>query len=393
MNKWLVLLCVCALTSCSKAESEEDIPVAVGQDKKDSYANYLHTGLVAKTTLVQPFDAKTAQGWQFATQNAAAMEETTIKKEGRASLMVATLASGTTTAVEAQGLAISVDHKRQHFLRMWVYINDIRLLDSDKSGSAYADQGTLYIQTGDGKQVHQWNHTLSGSGWHALELSFANHNSKQESIDALEYRTLSTFKVFYQGKPGLKVGFDQLEWVKYSSSSASNPAPDGGRLLSNCDANELGGVVLGEWYGASFDLNNKKEGLSSLRVEGNAKHNEYRAYIGGFSEEIDEQEDELCFWLYVEDLQKMGTQGWVIELNEEQDLYEYECGFDVAARESGGIQNGWNFIRIPIAAMRKTGSRPGKMKAHAFRMAVPGTQVSASYRFGLDQIYLRKKQQ
>lgn len=397
-TKGVLFILTLTLAACSKSDKVDlkpgpiVVPSQPKSDEKDAYSNYLDHGITLHSQQLLSFDQLANSGWELASSNGVASLDKENKKEGEGAIKVLTKAKGWTTAVNTVLKPFSIDasDKRKSFIKLWVYINDITLLDSDKQGTAYDQQGTLYIQF----SGHRWNHTLSGSGWHELELSFVNHNIAPENITSVNYKDLNSFQLRYQASPGLEIVFDDLRFVKYSSNYVVNPAPYNGRLLSNCDANELGGVVLGEWYGTSFDFENKKEGMCSLGLIGNLKHNEYRIYIGGFELPIDEEEDVLCFWLYVRNLSHTGTEGWVIELNEVQDVHEYECSFSLASENSGGIKNGWNFVTIPINKMRKqvdVAKFGNSILAKTLRLVVRGTNFAQNYQVAMDQVYIARK--
>lgn len=394
-----IVILVANLAACSKTESEDGIPSVIEPppptpdkvyDEKGSYARYHEHGLEEKTHQLASFDQASLEGWQFASSNGVASAATN-KKEGDGAISVRTQITGWTTAVEARPNTFNIDasDKQKSFIRVWVNINDITLLASDKQGEAYEEQGTFYIQVGG----HQWNHTVAGSGWHELELSFVNHNVSPSAISSIDYGNLNTFRIRYQGSPGLEVTFDDLRFVTYTSDYVPSPPPYNGRRLSNCDANELGGAVLGEWYGATFNFENKMEGTSSLSVKGSGEHNEYRIYIGGFEEPINEVEDALCFWLYISDLAHTGVQGWTIELNQIQDVQEFQCDLPLINELNGGLENGWNFVTIPINRMRKqvdAAQFGPSITAQNLRVVAPGTSADQEYEIAVDQVFIAK---
>lgn len=364
---------------------------AAAADSKDAYSNYADKGVRAKETTLQDFESLTASRWAFGTENATAALDTSNKKQGAASLSVKSSHEGWATAFSANSaFTLDASDKKHTFLKMWIYVNDITLLGTDKSGGAYDEQGTIFINIHSGRGSHQWNHTISGSGWHELELSFCNSNNMPESLEQIDYTKLNTISLRYVAKAGLEIKVDDLRAVTYSSGYTPSPAPYNGKLISNCDYNEFSGAVIGEWYGASFDLSDKKEGASSLRLEGNAQHNEYRLYFGGLDIPLDKERDVLCFWLYISDMGVTGMSGWVIELNQVQDIHEYQCDFMTMYTASGGLNNGWNQVRIPLSQMQanldsKFGST---VTLHSLRITAPGISPTKNYILKVDQIYL-----
>lgn len=364
-------------------------------DCKDSYMNYLDCGIQMEERMLHTFDSLEAPGWIYGDGNSEISLDVSGRKGETGCLTVRALDAGWVEAVRAQGAFLADASDKKHtFIKLWMYVEDIGLLEADKSSEEYTDQGTIFLDVNSGTGEHQWNHTFRGSGWHELELSFCNSNSYPESMDLVDYSRLSALRIRYIAKPGLVVKFEDLRIVTYSSDYRPKEAPHRGRLISNCDYDEFSGVVLGEWYGASFDLEDKQEGSSCLRVRGNGRSSEYRVYIGDLNIPMNREEDVLCFWLYISDIKLTGDCGWNLEINEVQDVHEYSCDFDeIAAGCADGIRNGWNHIRIPLRRMKAelNPTYGDTVTLHAFRLTAAGTSGTEEYVIKVDQIYLARE--
>ena len=169
--------------------------------------------------------------------------------------------------VSSAAFRADVYDRKRLTLKFWIYVNDMTLMEGDKG---LPDHGTIYVRVssegGDDAAEHGWNHTIEGAGWQEVELSFTCNNTYYAILKACDYRHLNYFRLFCYGRTGLEVRLDDLRLVEYRAGYTQPPAPFGGHWISTCDCTALDGVLLTEFFGASFDPGCKTGGSTSLRT-------------------------------------------------------------------------------------------------------------------------------
>lgn len=360
---------------------------AIAANGKDSLCRYQEYGIEVRETKLESFDNLHDEGWRYP---AGAVTNHCDFREGTGCLSMSCREDGVLGVSSAAFWADVYDRKRLT-LKFWIYVNDMTLMEGDKG---LPDHGTIYVRVssggGDDVAEHGWNHTIEGAGWQEVEMSFTCNNTYYAILKACDYRHLNYFRLFCYGKKGLEVRLDDLRLVEYSAAYTQPPAPFGGRWISTCDCAALDGVLLTEFFGASFDPVCKTGGSTSLRTRGTAAHGDYRLYVGDCGFRLHYQTDVLCFSLCVADIARVRE--IFIELNEHQDTHEYEQAFSLA--DWGYTQNGvWQDIRIPLTAFRQNfcPSIFGPCEdilLENFRFCVRGTSRTEAFDVHIDRIYI-----
>lgn len=318
---------------------------------KSSQSMYLDDNLKMTEQTLATFDDMTNQSTGTITNKG---------KKGNA-LLVNSPSGGRIDAVNmpSGSLDFAITDKFKQTVKMWVYVNDIDLLVCDHD-SVYENpqdgSGTLYINFKTaGGVAHTWQHTFYGSGWHEIELSFFCHNVSYDNLDKIDYSNINGLYIWCSAKAGLELRFDDMRLVTYSNPNYKEPeAPYGGRWVSTLDYDSLDGANLTEWYGSSFDLEDKTQGSSSLAITGHKENVDHRVCIGVRDVPVNYLEDSLCFDLYLSDLKLVGTH-WEMRFEHNAQAAHYAADFSAilskAYDENGkptALKAGWNHIRIPL---------------------------------------------
>jgi len=169
---------------------------------------------------------------------------------------------------------------------------------------------------------------------------------------------------------------------------------EGERLISNAEHDALDGAIMQEWYGASYDLEDKVEGKSSLRNCGDGSVSDFRTIIANLNIQLNYSEDILVFNMKIKELSSINS--IFIELNEVQDTHEYEQTFSKTTLISKGLTRNdtWTEISIPLTEFTKhlgTGFASGEnIVLHNFRL-VAATGAVSSFDLHVDNIYIKNK--
>jgi hypothetical protein len=265
--------------------------------------------------------------------------------------------------------------------------------------SAYGDrqegQATFYFRAFDNKgRTHCWNHTLTGDGWHEIELTFNIHSGVDKGFD---YQNITGFGMLVAADEGTIIEIDDLRGVQYKTDYEHAELPAAGdRWITDGEYNAFDGAIVQEWYGCSYDLEDKKFGHSSLRGEGDNSVSDFRTIISNLNVPLNYQEDVLVFWMKVDTLNTIN--GLFLELNQVQDHHEYEKTFNKTELQSYGLSTKdgeWCQIVIPLSAFAKhldTNKYGGdeNITLYAFRFVVQGVS-GKTYVVHLDHAYLTTK--
>ena len=204
----------------------------VNEHDKTSLSMYLDDKLKAKDTSLFAFDEpESVSRFAYTAEN----------RKGYDNCVGFTLDSNSTHwdvfNLPTDTFSVSIDDKFSQTIKLWVYINDIDLLVCDHDAvydTPQVGSGTLYITLSDKKGAigHTWQHTVSGSGWHEIELSFTCHNVAYKNLEKINYENLTQMSLWVNGKAGLELRFEDLRLCNYTNPGYKTPeAPYGGRWL------------------------------------------------------------------------------------------------------------------------------------------------------------------
>jgi hypothetical protein len=283
-------------------------------------------------------------------------------------------------------------------LKVWLFVDDTDKVTCDHDdvyGKRQEGQATFYFRAFDNKgRVHCWNHTLTGDGWHEVELTFNIHNGVDKDFD---YQNITGFGMLVAAEKGTVIEIDDLRGVQYTTDYEPEDLPAAGdRWITDGEYNAFDGAVIQEWYGCSYDLEDKKFGNSSLRCEGNTSVTDFRTIISNLSVPLNYQEDVLVFWMKVDKLNTINS--LLIELNQDQDNHEYERSFSKAELQEYGLSTKdgeWCRIAIPLSVfgqhlnIDKYGGDEN-ITMYAFRFVVSGIS-GKTYVVHLDRAYITTK--
>ena len=285
---------------------------------------------------------------------------------------------------------------RKTTMKLWVYVNDTDSVscDHDSDKNKIKDQATFFFRAADNKgRIFCWNHTITGDGWHEIELTFNINNGCDAAFD---FAHIASFGVMVSADKGTIIELDDLRAVHYTSDYTPEAAPDGGRLITDGEYNAFDGVVLPEWYGCSYDVTDKKFGNSSIRSEGDDSVSDFRVITSNLNIPLDYDEDVLVFWMKVDDLSTID--GLFIELNYDQDVHEYEYIPSKAVLKQYGLSDKsgeWCQIIIPLSdfeqhlAVDRYGEDPD-ITLRTFRLSV-NAHPNKSYVVHFDRMYITTK--
>ena len=293
--------------------------------------------------------------------------------------------------------AFSAADRNKTTMKLWLFVDDTDKVSCDHDevyGKRQKGQATFFFRVFDKQgRVFAWNHTLTRDGWHEIELTFNVHNGVDSEFD---YEHIVGFGVLVAADKGTIVELDDLRAVHYESDHTPEPAPDGGRLITDGEYDAFDGAVVQEWYGCSYDLTDKKFGSSSLRCEGDNSVTDFRNNISGLDMPLSYENDVLVFWMKVEDLSAVDS--LFIEFNQDQDVHEYERTFHRGTLKEYGLSDTageWCKITIPLSDF-ELNLNPEKygdsqdIRMFAFRLVV-GAHPNKTYVVHFDRVYLTTK--
>ncbi len=285
--------------------------------------------------------------------------------------------------------------KNRSTLKLWIYVDntDNIICDHDGAQGKQANQATFFFRAIDKNgKTHSWNHTLTNNGWHEVELSFNIHNGFDKDFD---YAHVTSFWFGYGTYGDSTVIIDDMRGVTYATDytpeaieGEKNP-----RLISDCEYNALDGAIIQEWYGTSYDQEDKVQGISSLRNYGDASVNDFRTVVANLDIPMDHGKDALVFHFKVAD--PMVLKSIFIELNEVQDNHEYSASFTLDALKQygfGGEKDTWYEIRIPLSifTVQLNPDIGNTVQLQNFRF-VGSASGSGTFDYHIDHIYLAEK--
>ena len=285
----------------------------------------------------------------------------------------------------------SVADRRTTTLKLWLYVDDVTLIacDHDSDSKVYSDQATFFFRVLDTKgRAYCWNHTLTGNGWHEIELSFNIHNGVPDDFD---FSRIVNFGVLAGGKAGAMFELDDLRVVTYTPNRTPVEPAFEGRLISDCEYDAFDGLIVQEWYGCEFDTEDKVFGKSSAKCSGTSVNSDFRTIIANLDLPMDYDSDSLTFYFKMD--RYTALNGLFIELNEVQDRHEYEATFSLAALKSYGLsekEDTWSQITIPLSAFRKNlnPDMGDTVRLHNARFVISGRE-GVTYTVHYDRIGLK----
>lgn len=282
-------------------------------------------------------------------------------------------------------------------MKLWLFVDDTDKVACDHDevyGQRQTGQATFYFRVFDQQgRVFSWNHTLTRDGWHEIELTFNVHNGADADFD---FEHIVSFGLLVAADEGTMIELDDLRAVHYTTDYTPEPAPDGGRWITDGEYDAFDGAVVQEWYGCSYDLTDKKFGNSSLRCEGDNSVSDFRTIISGLDVPLSYENDVLVFWMKVDDLATIDS--LFIEFNQEQDVHEYEQSFKKATLKEYGLSSTageWCKIVIPLSdfELHLNAEKYGDsqdIRMFAFRLVV-GAHPNKTYVVHFDRVYLTTK--
>jgi len=333
------------------------LPISAKLDEfdKSSYSYYLDDKLVCKEKTVLTFDdPKDFDG----AVSVPGIKDGAIgfkSEKDRSKWQIINTDTGT--------FKLSVENIFRQTVKLRVYVNDIDLIGCDHDAvydTPQVGSGTLYITLSSKKDGigHVWQHTFYGSGWHDIELSFLCHNVAYNNLSRIDYNNLTSLNIWCIAKEGLELRFDDMRFCTYDNPQYTRPkAPYGGKWLSTCDYDALDGANLTEWYGSSFDTENKTQGSSSLRITGHKENVDHRVCIGVKHVLVNYMEDSFCFDMYVNDPELLG-ENWQIRLEHNAQAAHYSMNYKIMTdnivdenMSKTELKKGWNHFQIPFKEM------------------------------------------
>ncbi len=291
---------------------------------------------------------------------------------------------------------LKVEDKQKTALRLWLFIDDADnfATDHDAIYGRQQKQATFFFRIIDDEgRYHAWNHTFMGSGWHEIELSFATHNGYYGDLN---YGDLTGFGILADADPGTVIELDSLRAVKYKSGFRRQPLPEPARLISDCEYDAFDGCIVQEWYGAYFSVGDSLFGRSSYAISTHSENGDFRQYIGvNTGMRLDYYNDELVLWMKVNDLCALDS--LFIELNENQDRFEYEKSFKREELQKYGLTspNKWCRVAIPLTDM--WAGCPPERQSEKYNMPLNAVRFYAGARdhrllvMKLDRVYVTDK--
>ena len=301
------------------------------------------------------------------------------------------------TKILSQGNTFRFDasDKNRSTLKFWLYVSDTDAVVCDHDGGygIQKNQATFYFRAMDKSgKTHGWNHTLTNNGWHEVELSFNIDNGADKDFD---YANITGFWVGLCTYRDVTIMMDDMRGVVYETDYTPEPieGAKNPRLISDCESDALDGAIIQEWYGTSYDLEDKVQGNSSLRNYGDASVNDFRTIIANLDIPMDHAKDELVFHFKVADPKVLKS--IFIELNQVQDKHEFSSTFTLDALKKygyGGEKDTWYEIRIPLSVFTvQLGKDMGNtVTLHNFRF-VGSAAGSGTFDYHIDHIYLCEK--
>jgi hypothetical protein len=285
--------------------------------------------------------------------------------------------------------------KNRSTLKFWLYVSDTDAVvcDHDPGYGFQKNQATFYFRAMDKNgKTHGWNHTLTNNGWHEVELSFNIDNGADKTFD---YANITGFWVGLQTYGDVTIMIDDLRGVVYDTDYVPEAieGEQNARLISDCESNALDGAIIQEWYGTSYDLEDKVQGASSLRNFGDASVNDFRTIVANLDIPMDHKKDELVFHFKVADPKVLKS--IFIELNEVQDTHEFSASFTLEQLKQYGYtgeKDTWCEIRIPLSVFHvQLGKNMGNtVTLRNFRF-VGSASGSGTFDYHIDHIYLAEK--
>ncbi|MBQ7318713.1 MAG: hypothetical protein IJW97_00840 [Clostridia bacterium] len=290
---------------------------------------------------------------------------------------------------------LDVTDRHKTTLKLWLFIDttDGIVCDHDSIYGAQGGQATFFFRVIDQNGgEYCWNHTLTGDGWHEIELSFNIHNGYSPTFDM---HHITGFYMMFDGHAGTTVELDDLRVVEYRTDYSPAVMAGGERLITDSEYLALDGAIVQEWYGASYDTQDVMQGKSSLRCVGDDSVNDFRTIIANLSIPISHADDVLIVWAKIRDFSTV--RNIFIELNQIQDVHEYEISIPTARFAEYGLdkENEWCRLTVPLCDMRRN-LRPELGNGETillqnFRYCIvcaPG----ATYESHIDRVYITTRQ-
>ncbi len=292
-------------------------------------------------------------------------------------------------------------------IKMWVYVSDCDAIACDHDDvydTPQEDSFTFYVTFGNSTSSYNYSvqHTMHGSGWQEIDINFATDNVVYNTRKNINWN-FRYMSIWCKTVSGVTVKFDDIRLIKYSTTYKIPECENNGRWVSTCDYNALDGGIISEWYGSSFDLDEKSQGTSSLRIDGYPIHVDYRITLSGMSTQAYYDTDVFCMDMYIDDIRNMST---VFEARIGQNesgstdfaYYSFSYGLmNAYANKGEGLKSGWNKLEMPLRnmALRVNEEYFGEgykditvYKITFYNPATAYTGADAPYTFRFDNMYV-----
>ena len=384
---------------------------AEGANLKTTLTDYAGQGGLSYTsTRLMSFD--NGFGISRSSMSAYPTYDQTDKKQGAAAMSVTSSSDNSSfvalmTTVGAFNINITNTYAQN--LKMWVYVNDPDLIACDHDSvheTPQEDSFTLLITLAynTSSSFYRVQHTMHGAGWQEIDINFATDNVSENIRQDINWN-LRYMNITCDALSGAQLKFDDLRLITYSTTAAKPAAPNNGRWISTCDFDQLDGGIISEWYGSSFDTEDKTQGSSSLRQEGYKIHEDYRITLSGMTTKAYYETDVLCFDFYIDDILKLSPSTSFrvgqSEAGTEHAYYSFDFSlFNAFANDMTGMVSGWNSIKIPLKATKLNvdttffGEGYTDLIIRKITIHNPGneyTTVDNPYVLKIDNIYLTDK--
>lgn len=385
---------------------------ATGANQKTTLTDLAGNGGLSYTS-TRLMDMDSTTGLDTSAMSSAARIDRTDKKQGKGAVSV-NVPSAKSNAVLLQTKVgvfdFTVTDPYAQNIKMWVYVSDCDAIACDHDAvydTPQEDSFTLNICFGNSTSGYNYSlqHTMHGSGWQEIDINFATDNVVEKTRKNINWN-FRFLQIRCKTVSGVTVKFDDIRLIQYSTTYQIPECENNGRWISTCDYNALDGGIITEWYGSSFDLDEKSQGTSSLRIDGYPIHVDFRVTFSGMSTQMYYDRDVFCMDMYIDDIKNMSTTFEArIGQNEagSSDYAYYAFSFGLMNRYANGgegLKSGWNKLQMPFNKMIPKvcedyygeGYRDMIIyKITFFNPATAYTGADAPYTFRYDNLYVTDK--
>ena len=408
MKKTVSLLLTVILVTMSVVTGSVITASATGANQKTTLTDLAGQGGLSYTsTSLMTLD--NTNGINSSAMSATPRTDRWDRKQGRGSLSVTASAAADQfvlfqTNVGAFNFTVTDPYAQN--IKMWVYVSDCDAIACDHDAvydTPQEDSFTFYITFGNSTSSYNYRvqHTMHGSGWQEIDVNFATDNVSHNTRKNINWN-FKYMSIWCKTVSGVTVKFDDIRLIEYTSTYEIPECENNGRWVSTCDYNALDGGIITEWYGSSFDLDEKAQGTSSLRIDGYPIHVDYRITLSGMSTKAYYDTDVFCMDMYIDDIRNMSTvfEARIGENESSTDKAYYGFSYGLMnayANKGEGLKSGWNKLEMPLRnmALRINEDYFGEgykditiYKITFYNPATAYTGADAPYTFRFDNMYV-----